>query len=104
MKEIEVIDKVIEKLENVYAYSTEDIVRESRKYRCDVIVNFPGTDKPFIIVETKSPDSYKEPLNNAKEQVKHLLLTTDLEPVLRNGGTGTCFTKQESILSNVMAI
>lgn len=43
MKEIEVIDKVIEKLERVYAYSTEDIVRDSNKCRCDVIVNYPGT-------------------------------------------------------------
>ena len=94
MKEIEVIDKVIKKLENVYAYSTEDIVRESRKYRCDIIVNYPGTDKPFIIVETKSPDSYKEPLNNAKERVKQLLQTTDLEPVfvmLDNYHSSLCY-------------
>lgn len=94
MKEIEVIDKVIEKLERVYAYSTEDIVRDSNKCRCDVIVNYPGTNKPFIIVETKSPDSYKELLDNAKEQVKHLLLTTDIEPVfvmLNNFHSSICY-------------
>jgi len=94
MKEIEVIDKVIEKLERVYAYSTEDIVRDSNKCRCDVIVNYPGTNKPFIIVETKSPDSYKELLDNAKEQVKHLLLTTDIEPVfvmLNNYHSSICY-------------
>ena len=76
MKEIEVIQKVIDKLERVYAYSAEDIVRDSNKCRCDVIVNYPGTNKPFIIVEAKSPDGYKEPLDTAKEQVRRLLQTT----------------------------
>ena len=94
MKEIEVIDKVIDKLIEMYAYSAEDIVRDSRKYRCDIIINYPGTDKPFIIIETKSPDSYKMPLDHAKEQIKHLLLTTDLEPVfvmLTNYHSNLCY-------------
>lgn len=81
MKEIDVIEKVVAKLKDVYAYSVEDIVVDSNKYRCDVIVNYPGTNKPFLVVETKSSDSYKGSLEKAKEQVKHLLLTTDLEPV-----------------------
>ena len=99
MKEIEVIEKVIAKLENVYAYSAEDIVRDSHNCRCDVIVNYPGTNKPFIVVETKSPDSYKEPLENAKEQVKHLLQTTDLEPVfvmLSNYHSSLCYLVDKS--------
>lgn len=94
MKEIEVIQKVIDKLERVYAYSAEDIVRDSNKCRCDVIVNYPGTNKPFIIVETKSPDGYKEPLDTAKEQVKRLLQTTDLKPVfvmLSNYHSNLCY-------------
>ena len=99
MKEIDVIEKVIAKLENVYAYSAEDIVRDSHNCRCDVIVNYPGTNKPFIVAETKSPDSYKEPLENAKEQVKHLLLTTDLEPVyvmLSNYHSTLCYLVDKS--------
>lgn len=81
MKEIEVIDKVIERLEAVYAYAAEDIVRESRKYRCDVIVNYPGSDKPFIIVEAKSSIRDYKLLEAAKKQVTHLLTSTDLAPV-----------------------
>lgn len=94
MKEIEVIEKIIDKLERVYAYSAEDIVRDSNKCRCDVIVNYPGTNKPFIIVETKSPDGYKEPLDTAKEQVRRLLQTTDVEPVfvmLSNYHSSFCY-------------
>ena len=81
MKEIEVIDKVIAKLETVYAYSAEDIVRGSRNCRCDIIVNYPGSDKPFIIVETKSSFRGNNSLKDTKEQVKHLITSTDIEPV-----------------------
>ena len=102
MKEIEVIEKVIDKLERVYAYSAEDIVRDSNKCRCDVIVNYPGTNKPFIIVETKSPNGYKEPLDTAKEQVRHLLQTTDLEPVfvmLNNYHSSFCYLVDKTSIS-----
>lgn len=94
MKEIEVIDKVIDKLEREYGYSAKDIVRDNHKYLCDLIVNYPGTNKPFIVVEAKSPDSNKMHLDNAKEQVTHLLQTTDLEPVflmLTNYHSSLCF-------------
>ena len=100
MKEIEVIDKVIDKLERVYGYSAKDIVRDNHKYRCDLIVNYPGTNKPFIVVEAKSPDSYKMHLDNAKEQVTHLLQTTDLEPVfvmLTNYHSSLCFLVDKTI-------
>ena len=80
MKEIEVVDKVVEKLKDVYAYSAEDIVRESRNYRCDIIVNYPGSDKPFIIVETKSSFRDNNSIEAAKKQVKSILSSTDLAP------------------------
>lgn len=81
MKEIEVIDKVVEKLKTVYAYSAEDILRDSRNCRCDLIVNYPHSNKPFIFVETKSSIRDNNSLEAAKEQVKHLLSSSDLKPV-----------------------
>lgn len=103
MKEIEVIDKVIDKLEAVYAYSAEDIVRGTPNYSCDVIVNYPGTNKPFIFVETKSFNREKNSLETAKEQVKHILSSTDLEPVFvmfANYHSSLCYMvdKSSSIL------
>ena len=81
MKEIEVIDKVVEKLKAVYAYSAEDIVRDSRNRRCDVVVNYPHSDKPFIFVETKSSirDNYSK--EATKEQMISLLSSTDIAPI-----------------------
>ena len=81
MKENEVIDKVVEKLKAVYAYSAEDIVRDSRDCRCDVIVNYPSSDKPFIFVETKSFIRDYNAIEAAKKQVKSLLSSTDLAPI-----------------------
>ena len=99
MKEIEVIDKVVERLKVVYAYSADDIVRESRKYRCDVIVNYPGSDKPFIIVETKSSIREIKLIEEAKKQMKYLLSSTDLEPVffmLSDYHTNLCYFVDKS--------
>lgn len=81
MKEIEVIDKVVEKLKAVYAYSAEDIVCDSRNRRCDVVVNYPHSDKPFIFVETKSSirDNYSK--EATKEQMISLLSSTDIAPI-----------------------
>lgn len=81
MKEIEVIDKVVEKLKAVYAYSAEDIVRDSRNCRCDLIVNYPGSDKPFIFVETKSSIRDNYSIEAAKEQMIKLLSSTDMAPI-----------------------
>lgn len=81
MKEIEVVDKVIERLEAVYAYAAEDIVRDSRNRRCDVIVNYPGSDKPFIFVETKSSIRENYSLEVAKKQMISLLASTDIAPI-----------------------
>ena len=81
MKENEVIDKVVEKLKVVYAYSAEDIVRDSRNCRCDIIVNYPASDKPFVFVETKSFIREYNAIEAAKNQVKSLLSSTDIAPI-----------------------
>ena len=80
MKEIDVINQVVNRLTKEYAYSSENIVYGNNNNSCDVIVNYPGTDKPFIIVEVKDL-SYDENILLARANIQSLLLYKESAPI-----------------------